>query len=303
MTEITAGKINENLGGSLFMVAAMALFAVEDAAIKAASAQLPVAQVLILFGLGGAVLFAVAARLRREPILTAAVLSGPMRVRACFEVTARLSYVLALALTPLSATTAILQATPIVVVLGAAILFREAVSWQRWAAILVGLAGVLIVLRPGAESFSPLSILALIGMLGFAGRDLASRAAPRSIATSVLGVYGFAAVVLAGIIYALLWERQAFILPDISASLILSAGVACGVLAYAALMKAMRTGAVSVVTPFRYSRLLFGVALGVLAFGERLDPPTIVGSVIIVLAGIIILKPAPAPSPSAPHIP
>jgi drug/metabolite transporter (DMT)-like permease len=300
MTEITAGKTNDNLAGSLFMVLAMALFALEDAAVKAASAHLPVSQILVLFGLGGVVLFAAAARLRQEPILTAAVLSHSMWVRACFEVTARLAYVLALALTPLSATTAILQATPIVVVLGAAVLFRETVSWQRWAAILVGLVGVLIVLRPGADSFSPLSILALIGMLGFAGRDLASRAAPPSIATSVLGVYGFAAVVLAGGIYGLLWERQAFILPDASTALTLSAGVVCAVVAYAALMKAMRTGAVSVVTPFRYSRLLFGVALGVLAFGERLDPPTIIGSLIIVLAGIIILKPA---SPAARHIP
>jgi drug/metabolite transporter (DMT)-like permease len=224
-------------------------------------------------------------------VFGADILSRPMRVRACFEVTARLFYVLALALTPLSATTAILQATPIVVVLGAAFLFGEKVGWRRWVAILVGLVGVLVVLRPGAESFSALSVLAVIGMLGFAGRDLASRAAPRSIATSVLGFYGFVAIVLAGLLYALLWERREFVVPDRSAAVLLSAAVVCGVLAYGALMKAMRTGAVSAVTPFRYTRLLFGISLGVLAFGERLDLPMTSGSLIIVLAGIIILKP------------
>lgn len=292
VTEAAARENRANLAGSLWMVAAMAIFSVEDATVKAASAHLPIAEVLVLFGLGGAVLFAIAAIGRGEPLFGPGVLSRTMRIRACFEVTARLFYVLALALTPLSATTVILQATPIVVVLGAALIFREHVGWLRWLAILIGLAGVLIVLRPGAESFSVLSILALIGMLGFAGRDLASRAAPRSVTTSVLGLYGFAAIVVAGIAYALLWERKAFIMPDAASTLFLSTGVGCGVLAYAALMKAMRTGAVSVVTPFRYTRLLFGVALGVLAFGEQLDLATLIGSFVIVLAGIVILKPS-----------
>jgi len=54
-------------------------------------------------------------------------------------------------------------------------------------------------------------------------------------------------------------------------------------------MKAMRTGEVSVVTPFRYTRLVFGVALGVLVFGERLDGATIVGCALIVATGLFIM--------------
>lgn len=296
MSEAAATRDRANAVGILWMIAAMGAFAIEDTLIKGAAARLPVAQVMILFGLGGAALFAVIAMARREPIFSADILSRPMRIRACFEVTARLFFVLALALTPLSATTVILQATPIVVVLGAAFLFGEKVGWQRWAAILIGLVGVLVVLRPGAEGFSWLSGLALIGMLGFAGRDLASRAAPRSISTSVLGLYGFAAVVLAGILYGLLWEQRGFVVPDPSAAAFLSAAIVCGVLAYSALMKAMRTGAISVVTPFRYTRLLFGLALGVLVFGETLDLAMIAGSLIIVLAGLVLLKPAAAPN-------
>lgn len=74
-------------------------------------------------------------------------------------------------------------------------------------------------------------------MLGFAGRDLASRAAPRSITTSVLGLYGFAAIVVAGAAYALLWERKGFILPDPSATVFLLVAVTCDALAYSALMR------------------------------------------------------------------
>lgn len=65
--------------------------------------------------------------------------------------------------------------------------------------------------------------------------------------------------------------------------------IVMGVLAYAALMKAMRTGEVSAVTPFRYSRLLFGVALGVFLFGEGLDQSMWIGSALIVASGLYIL--------------
>lgn len=276
--------------GSIWMVAAMALFAIEDAFVKLASAQLPVAEVLVLFGLGGVLFFAIIALRQGESLFHRDIVSRPMQIRAGFEVTGRLFFVLALALTPLSATTAILQATPIVVVLGATVLFGEKVGWRRWTAIIVGLIGVLIILRPATEGFSPLSILAVIGMLGFAGRDLASRAAPRSISTSILGFYGFAAIVLAGVIYALLWEQTAFTVPGVGVAAQLVAATTAGVMAYAALMKAMRTGAVSVVTPFRYTRLLFGLGLGVVLFGETLDFPMVLGSCIIVASGLFILS-------------
>lgn len=266
----------------------MAAFAVEDALVKAVTASLPVAQVLVLFGLGGAVVFAAAAVLRDERLFGADAVSPPMRVRVCFEVAGRLFYTLALALTPLSATTAILQATPIVVVAGAALLFGESVGWRRWTAIVVGLAGVLIILRPTPDGFSPLSILAVLGMLGFAGRDLASRAAPASLSTAALGFYGFVALMLAGGLYAG-WEQRAFVLPDGRTWLILAAIAGLGACAYASLMKAMRTGAVASVTPFRYSRLLFGVALGLILFDERFDLAMAVGCGVVVASGLFIL--------------
>jgi drug/metabolite transporter (DMT)-like permease len=277
-----------NIAGSLWMVGAMAAFAIEDTLVKAVTKVLPVAEVLVLFGAGGALLFAATALARGEPLASADVVSRPMRVRVCFEVTGRLFYTLALALTPLSATTAILQATPIVVVAGAALIFGESVGWRRWMAIAVGLAGVLIILRPAPGSFSPLSILAVLGMLGFAGRDLASRAAPRSVSTAVLGFYGFLALVLAGALFAL-WEQEAFRVPDGRTALMLAAIAGWGAAAYAGLMKAMRTGAVATVTPFRYSRLLFGIALGVLVFGETVDLAMALGCAVIVASGLFIL--------------
>lgn len=274
--------------GSLWMIAAMAGFALEDALLKAASAVFPIWQVLVLFGAGGSVIFAAVALARGQNLLHPDVLSRPMKVRVLFEVFGRLFYVLAIALTPLSSATVILQATPLVVVAGAAMFFGESVGWRRWSAIFVGMIGVVVILQPTGDSFSLLSILAVLGMLGFAGRDLASRAAPATLGTEVLGFYGFLSIIVAGLAYRF-WEGVPMVSLDLHTGLHLTGAVLMGVLAYSSLMKAMRTGEVSAVTPFRYTRLLFGIGLGVVMFGESLDPAMWIGSALIVASGLYIL--------------
>lgn len=284
---IATDRAANRLGG-LWMIAAMAGFAVEDGLLKSAATAVPLSQLMMLFGGGGALVFCLLARRQGQPLMPRALWSRPMLWRVFFEVFGRLFYVLALALTPLSSATVILQATPIVVVAFAALIFGERVGWRRWMAIFIGLLGVGLILRPGSDSFSMLSLLAVLGMFGFAGRDLASRAAPASLSTNILGVYGFLAIVVAGGLYAL-WEQAAFVSLAPKASFTLICAVAVGVAAYGALMKAMRIGEVSAVTPFRYTRLLFGVAMGVWLFGEALDGGMLLGCGLIVLSGLFIL--------------
>lgn len=250
--------------------------------------MLPVGEVLVLFGLGGALAFATVALINKQPLYNPGVVSRPMLIRVVFEVSGRLFYVLALSLIPLSAVTVILQATPLVVVAGAAVVFGEKVGWRRWTAIFLGLVGVVVIIQPGTEGFSMLSLLAVLGMLGFAGRDLASRAAPATMSTAILGLYGFMSIIVAGGLYSA-WQGVAFVMPDARISLYVLGAVLAGVTAYSCLMKAMRTGEVSAVTPFRYSRLLFGIALGIVLFGERLSLAMVVGSGLIVVSGLFIL--------------
>ncbi|WP_151720616.1 DMT family transporter [Gemmobacter serpentinus] len=280
--------MSDNLRGSLFMVLAMLGFAIEDMALKrVAGAGMPVGEILIFFGGGGALLFAVLTRMQGQPIWHPAVISPRMLVKAAFEVMGRLFYTLAIALTALSSASAILQATPLVVVAGAALIFGEKVGWRRWSAILLGLAGVLIILRPGLDGFTPASLLAVLGLLGFAGRDLATRAAPRVLSNFQLGIYGFLAMVPTGA-GLLIWQGGA-VWPDAAMAAQLTGAVVVGVMAYWALTVAMRSGEVSVVTPFRYTRLVFALILGVLVFGERPDAATLIGSAIVVAAGIYTL--------------
>ena len=279
--------MRDNLRGSLWMVAAMAGFSVEDMFLKSAAASLPVGQILMIFGAGGMIGFALLAARRGERLLHPAILSPAILIRCVFEVAGRLFYTLAIALTPLSSASAILQATPLVVVMGAALIFGERVGWRRWTAIAVGFAGVLIILRPGLDGFTPLSLLAVLGMLGFAGRDLATRAAPPVLSNLQLGVYGFAMMVPTGAV--LLAVSGGAALPSALAAGQLAAATIIGVLAYYALTSAMRMGEVSVVTPFRYTRLVFALILGAAVFGERPDAATLLGSAVIVASGVYTL--------------
>ena len=278
---------SENLRGSLFMVLAMADFAIEDMFIKAAATVIPTGIVLSLFGLGGMLAFMLMAKHQGEAIFHPAAISKRMGMRAFFEIIGRLFFVLAITLTPLSSASTILQATPLVVVLGAALFMGERVSMDRWLAIGIGFVGVLVVIRPGVDNFEPLSLLAVIAMLGFAGRDLATRAAPPVLSNRQLGIYGFMVLIPSGL--AIQWYAPQAIQYDVLSSIQLLAAVAFGVAAYYWLTIAMRTGQVAAVTPFRYTRLLFAIALGMLVFNEQPDTMTLLGGLIIVASGIYIL--------------
>ena len=181
------------------MVISMAAFAVEDSVIKVVSGFLPVGQILFLLGIGGTASFFLTALILRRKIWTSDVLTWPMHLRVISEIVGRVFYSLALAFTSLASSTMILQATPIVVVVGAAIIFREKVSILRWVAVFTGFLGVLIIIQPTADNFSFLSVLAVLGMLGFAGRDLASRAVSKSLNIFTLGMHGFMSVAMSGI--------------------------------------------------------------------------------------------------------
>ncbi len=279
--------MSDNMRGALFMIFAMGLFALEDMALKAAARDIPIGQAVALFGALGLVIFALTARAQGERILHPDLLSKVLIIRSVFEIGGRLFFALAIALTPISSASAILQATPLVVALGAVFVFDERVGWRRWLAISAGFIGVLMILRPGLEAFDPLSIFAVLGLLGFAGRDLATRASPVSMSAAQLGVAGFAVLTAAGLVLIGFGGVKPMTLASCG---YVGLATIVGVVAYTALTRAMRVGEVSVVTPFRYSRLLFALVIGVTFFGERPDVMTLLGSAVIVGSGLFLLQ-------------
>ena len=277
-----------NLRASLLMVGAMAGFAIEDAIIKHLSAAMPVGQIVVVIGLGGGAVFCALAWARGITILTAQALRGAVLLRNLAEMASAALVVLAIALVPLAVVTAILQAMPLVVTLAAALFLREPVGWRRWSAILVGFAGVLMILRPGSAGFDPAALLALGAVLTLTVRDLATRRVPAGVHSLQVTAWGFLMVVPAGFILLLL-VFEAPVAPTPGEWGWLVAAIAAGILGYAALVGATRMGDIAVTTPFRYSRLVFAMAIGFAVFGERPDAMTLAGSALVVGAGLYTL--------------
>jgi drug/metabolite transporter (DMT)-like permease len=275
----------DNLRGATIMVLAMLGFAIEDMFIKMLSGAVPVGQILMLLGVGGSLIFAVIVRLQGRALFEPAMLSGPVLIRAAGEIIGTVGFVNAIVFTTLSSASAILQATPLVVTLGAAVFLSEPVGWRRWSAILIGFLGVLMIVRPGLDGFTPLSLFAVVGVLGLATRDLATRKTTTTLSTMQLSFLGFLAIVPAGA--ALIGFGPDELTPmTLRSFTLIGIALAIGVVAYYGIVAAMRVGEISLVTPFRYTRLIFALILGITIFGDRPDMWTLIGAAVIVASGI-----------------
>jgi drug/metabolite transporter (DMT)-like permease len=275
----------DNIRGAVLMVLAMLGFAGEDMFIKLLSDAASVGQILVMLGFGGATVFGTIVVVQRKPLFSRDMISAPIGLRALGEMIGTIAFVSALSLTPISSASAILQATPLVVTLGAALFLNEPVGWRRWSAICVGLFGVLLIIRPGMDSFEVLSLLAVVAVFMLALRDLATRRTPSTISTMQLSFLGFLVLVPAGLGLMLATGTPFVRFAGTQWVYFLSA-LTIGLFAYYAIVAAMRVGEVSFVTPFRYSRLVFALVIGVSVFNESPDALTLIGATIIVASGI-----------------
>lgn len=275
----------DNTRASLLMLGSMAAFAFEDVFLKRAATVLHPGQVIAMIGLAGALCFWAVARAMGQPILTRRALTGAALIRSLSEAGATMLYITALALLPLSTNAALLQASPLVVTMGAALFLREPVGWRRWSAILTGFLGVLIILRPGTDGFQAAGLLTVACVFILAARDLSTRMMPRDIGTFQLTTWAYLALVPAGLILMALHQTApAAITPgqwfDLTGALI------TGLVGYWAVTAAMRVGEVSFVAPFRYSRLVFAALLAAIFFGERPDVWMLTGAALIIGSGL-----------------
>ncbi|WP_397541472.1 EamA family transporter [Roseovarius salis] len=275
----------QNIQGIMLVIAAMAGFTVEDMVIKHLSQAVPVGQILVLIGFSSAMIFAVMSAIRGQSVLARAAWRPIFLVRAIAEATAAMAFVTALSLVDISVVAAVFQATPLVITMGAALFLGEAVGWRRWSAIALGLVGVLMIIRPGLSGFEPDALFVLISVCAVATRDLVTRRIDVAVSSTVVSFQGFAAVIPAGAAMLLVsgtapvsmsWDEVAMLL----------VAIVFGALAYYAIVQAMRIGDAGAVTPFRYTRLLFSLLVGVLVFGERPDPLTLLGAALVIGTGL-----------------
>lgn len=276
---------SDNTRASLLMLGSMAAFAFEDVFLKRAATALHPGQVIAMVGLAGALCFWAVAASRGQPILTRRALSGAALIRSLSEAGASMLYITALSLIPLSINAALLQASPLVVTMGAALFLREPVGWRRWSAIFIGFLGVLIILRPGTAGFQVAGLLTVACVLILAARDLSTRMMPPEIGTFQLTTWAYLALVPAGLLLmAISQSAPTPIAHDQWADLF--AALLTGLIGYWAVTAAMRVGEVSFVAPFRYSRLVFAAILAAIFFGERPDIWMLTGAALIIGSGL-----------------
>lgn len=277
----------DNLRATGFMVAGMALFALEDFLIKRVSADMPLPQLLLVLAVGGTLVFAIICRAKGVPLFGPDLRDRLVMGRNISEAIASVAFVSSLALVPLSLASSILQMTPLLVTAGAALWLGETVGWRRWAAVLAGLFGVLVILRPGFAGFEPAALLCVLAAVMLATRDVISRRIPARIPTVQLALWAYCALTVGATILLATSPELSWSTPAAWRDLFLA--MAVGVAAYLFLTTATRLGEVSVVIPFRYSRLIFALILGIVFLGERPDAATLIGAAIVVGSGLYAL--------------
>jgi drug/metabolite transporter (DMT)-like permease len=280
--------MSDNFKAILLMIATMAGFSVEDYYIKIAAETVPIGQILVILGvLGTCANFAVA-RFAGQQLLSRELLTKTLIMRNVAEITAMATGVTALTLIPLSLASSVLQAAPLLVTVGAALFLGEHVGWRRWTATLVGLAGVLLVLKPDASGFQPAVLLSVVATICIALRDLVTRITPKTVATLQLTFWGYFLTIPGGILLSLILN-ETWIWPSGLAWAQICAAAVLGIIFYFALTIALRIGEASVVVPFRYTRLVFTFAIGILLLDEVVSFWMLIGLALIVSSGLYTL--------------
>ena len=278
----------ENLQSIILMIAAMGCFTLADLLIKIASRTLPVGQIMIMLGIGSSLVFWGLMRLKRDPIYFTPLRQPAVMLRNVGDFAGALGMCLALAYVPISTIGAVLQTVPLMITAAAALFLGERVGIRRLSAILVGFAGTLFILQPGSADFDLMVVLALVAAIGMTARDIGTKLISRELSTLLLSLYASMLFCVSGGILLLVTGGAS--LPDGGMILLFVVMTALGSLGYILVTTAVRLGDMSVVSPFRYSRLLFSLAVGILILGETVNAMMLVGCALTIGAGLYIWR-------------
>lgn len=194
--------------------------------------------------------------------------------------------VLAFTLLGLVESHAIFACYPLIVAALAGKVLGERVGWRRWLAIGVGAVGVLIILRPGLQVFSPEALIALLAAAMFALYGLLTRYVARKDTAETSFFYTGVAGAVAITLVAPFWWSPMQGWQDWSWM-----GLLCltGALGHFMLIKTYEIAEAGIVQPFAYFQLVFGASVGIIVFGESLQVPTALGAGLIIAAGLFTL--------------
>lgn len=276
-----------NLKAALFVVIAMTMITTNDAIVKHITQVFTIGQIMFLRGAVICVIFATVMLLRRQPVINRNTLHRWNLLRALFELGATLAFLTGLSLLPIAVASTLGFASPIFLALLAAILLREKVGPGRWAIILLGFGGVMLITNPFSDAASWAVIFPIICAFFVALRDIAIRYVPQDISSPQVAFTNAWIVMIGGGLYSIYqgWgdADPTWYLWFIA----LGAVLYCG---YLFLIIGSRLGELSFIGPFKYISILIAIIYGYLIWGDKPTTTMLGGAMIIVISGIILVS-------------
>ena len=277
---------NHPFRGPFFMLIATGAYIVNDTLMKLATESLPPYQVLMLRGVAGLIW--------GLPLLYALGYGGRLRqmfdgrglARNLSETLSVLCYVVALANMPIADVIALIQITPLLVLLGASLMLRERIARVTVVLIAVGFLGALMVAQPTGAGVSVYAVLAIGTAVLGAGRDLLGRRVSPAIPGMIVSISTIL-VVLAGAGLAHLSFEDWVPLDFYATLLLLGAGLFL-IFGHFFLFMAYRIGPTSAVAPFYYSFTIWAVLSGLLVFGHMPNALAVAGIALVIASGLAI---------------
>ena len=274
---------NETLRAGLFMVAASAAFVTNDTCVKLLAGQLPVGEIVAIRGAFATILIGLICMHQRVLGSLPHIATRHVLGRAALDLIGTLAFITALMHMPIANLTSIMQAVPLVVLGLAAVWLKERVGWRRTSAVLVGLLGVILIVKPAPSTFNVYEGLAVSIVVALAIRDIVTRRIPRHIPSLIVAFANAFFVTLGGVALALVqdWVKPEpwHVLMLAGSALFLAAGYMCMVVT-------LRLADLSATAPFRYSIVLFSLLSGILVFNEIPDLWAFAGMALIVGSGL-----------------
>lgn len=273
-----------NTRAIVLMIGAMASFSTVDAFFKLATRTQSAGQILAITSLGSLAIFVTILWRNGERLFHANARHRLVQIRAVSETAGTYGIVMALAVVPLAEVTVIAQSQPLVVTLMAAAFLGEKVGPRRWMAVALGLLGVIIIMRPGLGTFDPNHLWVLLYVVGLSFRDVASRALPSNLSTPFVVSWSLIWLTFFGL-FLMPFQGGWHPIDGLTGFYLVGITVMVSV-ALALITMSFRAGEIGAVAPFRYSRIVFGLALAWLVFGETLDLISWLGLALIVSSGL-----------------
>ena len=277
--------MSSNAKGAILALISFGIFATHDVFVKVLGATYSPIQIVFFSVLFSFPLATVTLMRDSKPDTLLPRHPWWMALRTVASVATAVSAFYAFTVLPLAQTYAILFASPLLITVLAIPVLGEVVRLRRWLAVIVGLTGVLVVLRPGSTDLTLGHAAALTAAVGGSIASIIVRRIGADERPVVMLLYPMVAnFVLMGAALAFVYEPM-----PIEHMGLIALVAAFAWIAGRCIIAAYQAGEAAIIAPMQYSQIVWATAYGALFFNENIDMPTIIGASIIIASGLYIV--------------